>query len=319
MMIPASNPTEAVPQHETVLLHEAIHALAVNPNGKYVDGTFGRGGHSRLLLGRLSDEGGLVLMDRDPQAIKTAYDLFGEERRTHIIHAPFSELKQHLQQLGWFGQVDGILLDLGVSSPQLDQSDRGFSFQTEGVLDMRMDTSQGESAAQWLAHVEESELVFVLRRYGEEKFAKRIARAVVETRAETPITTTLQLAEIITEAMPFVDHHKHPATRSFQAIRIAVNDELGEIDRVLPDAFDALAVGGRLVVISFHSLEDRRVKRFMQKEAKGDSFPPDLPIQADQIKPRLKIVGKPIRAGDSETTHNRRSRSAIMRTAERLR
>jgi len=307
------------PEHQTVLLREAVDALAIQPEGRYVDGTFGRGGHSQLLLGRLDQQAGLLLMDRDPQAVAVANKLFGNDERVTVIHAPFSELKQHLQTQGWFGKVDGILLDLGVSSPQLDQADRGFSFQTDGALDMRMDTSQGESAAEWLAHVDESELIFVLKRYGEEKFAKRIARGIVAARAESPITTTLQLVDIITEAMPFIDHHKHPATRSFQAIRIAVNDELGEIERVLPDAFDALAVGGRLVVISFHSLEDRRVKRFMQREAKADPFPPDLPIRADQIQPRLKIIGKPMRAGQDETEHNRRSRSAIMRVAERLR
>lgn len=305
--------------HQSVLLQEAIHALAIKPNGVYIDGTFGRGGHARKILSELSEEARLLLLDRDPHAVEIALRLFGQDGRVTVIHAPFSELKQHLLALGWFGQVDGIFLDLGVSSPQLDQADRGFSFQTEGVLDMRMDTTQGESAAEWLARVEYGELIFVLKRYGEEQFAKRITLAILAAREESPITTTLQLVEIITEAMPFIDHHKHPATRSFQAIRIAVNDELGEIEKILPDAFEALAIGGRLVVISFHSLEDRRVKRFMQKEAKADPYPPDLPVQADMIQPRLKLIGKPIRAGELESDQNRRSRSAIMRIAERLR
>lgn len=305
--------------HQSVLLHEAVDALQVRADGFYVDGTFGRGGHASLLLGKLDQHGRLLVMDRDPDAISVAMQLMGDDERVTIIHAPFSSLGEKLAALGLMGKVDGILLDFGMSSPQLDVADRGFSFQRDGVLDMRMDNSRGQTAAEWLAEVEFTDLIKVLKVYGEERFGRRIATSILEIREQTPITTTAQLSRIISDAIPVHEREKHPATRSFQAIRIAINEELQEISAVLPDALDALAVGGRLVVISFHSLEDRPVKRLLQKEAKGDEFPPDLPIRADQIKPRIKLIGKPVRASREELAQNRRARSAIMRVAEKLR
>lgn len=305
--------------HQSVLLPEAVDALHMRPDGFYVDGTFGRGGHACLMLGKLNEQGRLLVLDRDPDAIAAAVKLMGDDERVTIIHAPFSSLGEKLRVIGVVGEVDGILFDFGVSSPQLDTAGRGFSFQRDGALDMRMDTSRGQTAAEWLAGVEFSDLVRVLRVYGEERFAKRIANAIIEIREVNPIATTAQLSKIIADAIPVHEREKHPATRSFQAIRIAVNEELKEIIAVLPDALDALAIGGRLVVISFHSLEDRPVKRLLKKEAKGDDFPPDLPIRADQIKPRIKLVGKPVRAGAAELEINRRARSAIMRVAEKVR
>lgn len=305
--------------HQSVLLPEAVDALHMQPGGFYVDGTFGRGGHASLMLDRLGKSGQLMVMDRDPDAIAAAIEMMGNDERVTIVHAPFSSLGEKLKALGYMGKVDGILFDFGVSSPQLDTAERGFSFQRDGALDMRMDTSRGQTAAQWLAEVKFSDLVRVLRVYGEERFAKRIANAVLETREESPIETTAQLSRLISDAIPVHEREKHPATRSFQAIRIAINEELQEITTVLPDALDALAIGGRLVVISFHSLEDRPVKRLLQKEAKGDDFPPDLPIRADQIKPRIKLIGKPVRARSAELKVNRRARSAIMRVAEKVR
>lgn len=305
--------------HKSVLLHEAVEALHMQPDGFYVDGTFGRGGHAALMLNQLGEAGHLMVMDRDPDAIAAAIDMMGDDERVSIVHAPFSSLGEKIEAEGYMGKVDGILFDFGVSSPQLDTAERGFSFQRDGALDMRMDTSQGQTAAQWLAKVKFSDLIRVLRIYGEERFAKRIANAVVESRDETPIETTAQLSRLISDAVPVHEREKHPATRSFQAIRIAINEELQEIAAVLPDALDALAIGGRIVVISFHSLEDRPVKRLLQKEAKGDDFPPDLPIRADQIKPRIKLIGKPMRAGVAELKTNRRARSAIMRVAEKMR
>lgn len=309
----------SVATHQSVLLHEAVDALQVRAGGFYVDGTFGRGGHASLLLGKLDQHGRLLVMDRDPDAISVAMQLMGDDERVTIVHAPFSSLGEKLAALDLMGKVDGILLDFGMSSPQLEVPDRGFSFQRDGALDMRMDNSQGQTAAQWLAGVEFADLVKVLKVYGEERFGRRIATAILEIREQTPITTTAQLSSIISDAIPVHEREKHPATRSFQAIRIAINEELQEISSVLPDALDALAIGGRLVVISFHSLEDRPVKRLLQKEAKGDDFPPDLPIRADQIKPRIKLIGKPVRASREELAQNRRARSAIMRVAEKLR
>ena len=305
--------------HQSVLLHEAIDALFTRPDGLYVDATFGRGGHAGFLLSRLGPQGRLLVMDRDPDAIAVAQQMMGDDPRVTIIHAPFSSLAEQLQERGLMGAVDGILFDFGVSSPQLDEAGRGFSFQRDGALDMRMDTSRGQTAAEWLAKVTFADLVRVLRIYGEERFAKRIANAVIELREETPIETTLQLARLISEAVPVHEREKHPATRSFQAIRIFINEELTEIQTVLPVALDALAVGGRVVAISFHSLEDRPVKRLLQKEAKGDDFPPDMPIKADQINPRIRLLGKPVRARQDEIAGNRRSRSAIMRVAEKVR
>lgn len=302
--------------HESVLLQEAVDALNIQPQGLIVDGTFGRGGHSRLILQQLSDAGRLVAFDKDPDAIEFAVQNFDNDARFRIVYASFADLQKELADD--VGKVTGILLDLGVSSPQLDQAERGFSFMKDGPLDMRMDPGKGQSAAQWLAKASESDIRYVLKVYGEEKFATRIARKILEVREEQPITTTRQLAKLIDEAVPKKDPGKHPATRSFQAIRIHVNEELSDLEKGLEAAFEALAVGGRLVVISFHSLEDRIVKRFFKKLAKADDYPKDLPVMADAIKPKVKLLGKPVKPGVDEVGGNVRSRSAIMRVAEKL-
>jgi len=305
-------------EHQPVLLHEAIDALSIKPSGIYLDGTFGRGGHSGAILKQLGDEGHLLATDRDPEAVVTAIEHFGDDPRFTIVRANFTELYNECEKRGWLGQVDGILLDLGVSSPQLDDSERGFSMRDNGPLDMRMDPDSGISAAEWLEKAKVDEIANVLKRYGEERFAKRIARAIVEHREEHgPFTDTATLSKVITEANPKWEREKHPATRSFQAIRIEINAELKAIEIFLENVVDMLAVGGRLVVISFHSLEDRRIKRFMRDVARGDDFPPDLPITADQIQPILKLVGRAVRASKEELERNPRARSAVMRVAER--
>ncbi|MFW6191788.1 MAG: 16S rRNA (cytosine(1402)-N(4))-methyltransferase RsmH [Thiohalospira sp.] len=303
-------------EHRPVLCDAALEGLAVRPDGLYVDATYGRGGHAAAILERLGPEGRLWVLDRDPEAVAAAREQLGEDARVTIVADSFAHLGEHLQAAGLHGAVDGILLDLGVSSPQLDRAERGFSFRHDGPLDMRMDPDQGEDAASWLAGVEEKELVRVLRNYGEERFARRIARAIVAARAEEPITTTGRLAAIVAGAVPRREPGRDPATRTFQALRIAVNDELGELERVLPVALEALARGGRLAVISFHSLEDRRVKRFMRDEARGDA-PPDMPLREDQIRRRLTLVSGARRAGESEVAENPRARSAVLRVAER--
>lgn len=303
--------------HETVLLHETVDGAYVGP-GVYVDGTYGRGGHSRLLLSRLDDSSTLVVFDKDPLAIASANELAEEDGRVVVIQDGFSQLKTHLEALGFYGQVSGILVDLGVSSPQLDDATRGFSFQAEGPLDMRMNPNAGVSAAQWLKTVNETELADVLYQFGDERFSRRIARAIVQARNEEPIETTTQLASIIKVAHPKWDHKKHPATKSFQAIRIYINEELAELDRLLLDSVDALKTGGHLAVISFHSLEDRAVKRFIKLQASGPELPPGLPIQESQIERKMKSVGKAIKASKEEIAGNKRSRSAVLRVAERL-
>ena len=303
--------------HESVLQQEAVEALVTTSSGHYVDATFGRGGHSRALLSALDSDARLLVIDRDPEAIRVANALAEEDARVSVVRAPFSHLRKALTSVGW-DQVQGIFLDLGVSSPQLDEPERGFSFRNDGPLDMRMDPESGESAAEWLAHAEEDEIRRVLREYGEERFAKRIAHSIVTTRAETPLTRTVQLAELIDQAVPFRDKHKHPATRSFQAIRVHVNEELKELDSVLEQAVEALAPGGRLVVISFHSLEDRRVKRFMRKQSRGPSMPKGVPVTAEQEQSRFRVVGKAIQATARERDDNVRSRSAVMRVLECL-
>ena len=304
-----------------MLLHEAIDALAIQPNGRYVDGTFGRGGHSRLLLQSLGNDGALLGFDKDPQAIATAKQLEAEDSRFHIVQRSFAELGEEMQEREWVGKLDGVLLDLGVSSPQLDQAERGFSFQQDGPLDMRMNPNAGISVAQWLETVTQEELADVFKTYGEERFSKRMARAVVERQAEQPFTRTGDLAQVLTDANPAWEKGKHPATRAFQGLRIYINNELGDLERGLDAALESLAVGGRLVVISFHSLEDRIVKLFMRKHAKGepDRLPRHLPIQAATFEPRLKLLGKAQSASDAEVSANPRSRSAIMRVAEKLR
>ncbi|MCW8886431.1 MAG: 16S rRNA (cytosine(1402)-N(4))-methyltransferase RsmH [Motiliproteus sp.] len=305
-------------KHITVLLDEAVDKLLVNPDGFYVDGTFGRGGHSRLLLSKLGDGGRLMGIDKDPLAVLEGGKLSDEDARFSIAHGSFAEMESLLNECAMFGQVDGVLLDLGVSSPQLDDPNRGFSFLNDGPLDMRMNPSVGESAAQWLAHAEEKEIADVMFQYGEERFSRRIARAIVEQRQLKPIETTARLAKIVAEANPKWEKGKNPATRAFQGIRIHINRELDDLHLCLDQALDALKVGGRLVVISFHSLEDRIVKRFIRKHVRGDDVPPGLPITQSMLNQRLKSLGKPVKAGRQEVDSNVRSRSAIMRVAEKI-
>lgn len=297
-----------------MLLHEAVDALVSAPDGIYVDGTFGRGGHSRAVLARLNDAGRLVGIDKDPQAIAEANTLAAADARFAIQHGSFADL------LTWVapGSVDGVLLDLGVSSPQLDQAERGFSFMQDGPLDMRMDTTRGQSAAQWLANADAEDIAFVLKEFGEERFAKRMAAAIVRERELAPITTTGRLSKIITEANPAWEKGKHPATRAFQGIRIFINSELEDLERVLTAALEALKVGGRLVVISFHSLEDRLVKRFIRNHERGQQLPKGLPVMDKDLNKRLKSLGKAIKASPQELAENQRSRSAVMRCAEKL-
>jgi 16S rRNA (cytosine1402-N4)-methyltransferase len=306
--------------HQPVLYDETLEGLAVRPTGRYLDGTFGRGGHAAAILGRLGTAGQLLAIDKDPQAVAAAQDRFGADPRFEIEHGSFVNLKQWMQARGWLqtGGIDGVLLDLGVSSPQLDDSERGFSFRHDGELDMRMNPEQGLNAAEWLARAKEYDIRRVLRNYGEERFAKRIARAIVQAREETPIRTTGQLAALVAAACPVHEKGKHPATRSFQAIRIFINGELDDLQVALPRALDVLRPGGRLAVISFHSLEDRIVKRFMRDEVRGDKFPPDLPVPQSALSPRLRLIGKAIRAGEEEVAGNPRARSAVLRIAERL-
>jgi len=306
--------------HETVLLHEAVQALAIDPSGLYIDGTFGRGGHSREILRQLNTSGRLIACDKDPEAVMAAQGIANTDNRFTIVHGSFCMLKQTLTDLDITQGVNGILLDLGVSSPQLDDADRGFSFSVNGALDMRMDTSSGESAREWLAHVEEQELAHIIKKYGEERFHRRIARAIVEYRIESPIEDTATLARIIARASPSRDKHKHPATRTFQAIRIAVNRELEDLDDFLVDVPDLLVGGGRLVTIAFHSLEDRPIKNYVREQHRGVpvDLPMDFPVQPEVFKACLKPVGKPVRASDEEIKGNPRSRSAIMRITERV-
>ncbi|MEH6635601.1 MAG: 16S rRNA (cytosine(1402)-N(4))-methyltransferase RsmH [Halioglobus sp.] len=303
--------------HQTVLLREAVNALVTTPSGFYVDGTYGRGGHSRYLLDCLDDGGRLLGVDKDPLACAAAQELAESEPRFEFFHGSFAQLPHQLRGMG-IDAVDGILLDLGMSSPQLDDGQRGFSFMHDGPLDMRMDTSRGETAAQWLSYANESDIAAVLKEYGEERFARRIAGAIVAARDESPIISTSHLAKIVSEANPRWEKHKHPATRAFQAIRIKVNRELEDLQDLLHGALDLLHVGGRLVVISFHSLEDRLVKRYMRDMARGEKFPAGLPIPDSALNRRMKLVGKAVKASDEEVAGNVRARSAIMRVAEKI-
>jgi len=304
--------------HETVLISEAIDALSICEGGCYVDATFGRGGHSRLILENLGAKGSLIIFDKDPEAIEVATQIREKDERLQIAHAPFGEIEMQLTARGLNDGVDGILFDLGVSSPQLDNAERGFSFLRDGPLDMRMNPETGQSAEQWINSAGESEIADVLYQYGEERHSRRMARRVILERAEKRITRTGELAEMIKEANPAWERDKHPATRAFQGIRIFINDELGELERGLEQALKMLKVGGRLVVISFHSLEDRMVKRFIAKQAKGDSYPRGLPIQQDMLSPKLNPIGKRIKASAFEVDRNARSRSAVMRVAEKI-
>ncbi|PKH22717.1 16S rRNA (cytosine(1402)-N(4))-methyltransferase [Enterobacterales bacterium CwR94] len=305
-------------KHITVLLDEAVNGLNIQPDGIYIDGTFGRGGHSRLILSRLGPNGRLFAIDRDPQAIAVANEI--DDPRFAIIHGPFSELAQYVEDRGLTGKINGVLLDLGVSSPQLDDAERGFSFMRDGPLDMRMDPTRGISASEWLLKAEESDIAFVLKTFGEERFAKRIARAIVERNKLEPITRTKDLAEVIAIATPVKDKFKHPATRSFQAIRIWVNSELEEIEQALKGSVTVLAATGRLSVISFHSLEDRIVKRFMREQSRGPQLPAGIPLTEAEINRRggkmLKALGK-MMPGEREVDENPRARSSVLRIAER--
>jgi 16S rRNA (cytosine1402-N4)-methyltransferase len=305
--------------HKAVLLEEAVELLVHDADGIYMDGTFGRGGHSGLVLQQLSPKGRLHAFDKDPLAIAQAQLMVVEDSRLSIAQTSFANLDQVAQQHGCVGQVQGILLDLGISSPQVDDATRGFSFQHDGPLDMRMNPDVGESAAQWLARAGAEEIADVLYHYGEERFSRRMARAVLEYRQQQPITTTKQLAGIIATANPKWEKGKNPATRAFQGIRIHINQELKDLEVGLQAALETLAPGGRLVVITFHSLEDRIVKRFMREHAKGDShIPRGLPVTEDQMKRRLKLLGKPRKPSPNEIDINPRSRSAVMRVAEKI-
>lgn len=304
--------------HTPVLLEESLQALAIKPSGVYLDGTFGRGGHARALLERLGPNGRLLALDRDPAAVAQGEALARSDPRFAIAHAPFSRLAEVAREAGVLGAVDGLLLDLGVSSPQLDEAERGFGFTSDGPLDMRMDPTSGEDAAHWLAQATEQEIARILHEYGEERFARRIARALVRARAQAPIATTKGLAELVAAAVPTREPGKHPATRTFQAIRIRVNRELDELRAALAAVCDLLAAGGRLVVISFHSLEDRIVKRFIRDEARGERLPRGLPVRGVEPAGRLRPVGKLVRPSAAEVAANPRARSALMRVAERL-
>ncbi|WVD65018.1 16S rRNA (cytosine(1402)-N(4))-methyltransferase RsmH [Orbus sturtevantii] len=306
-------------QHKTVLLHEAVNALAIKSDGIYVDGTFGRGGHSRLILEKLGPNGRLIAIDRDTKARQEASTI--NDPRFTFIHGEFSNIKSYIEKLGLIGKIDGFLLDLGVSSPQLDDPERGFSFMRDGPLDMRMDLTKGISASEWLMQSNEDDIAWVLKTFGEERFAKRIARAIIAQNQQSPLTRTLELATLISNASPIKERHKHPATRSFQAIRIYINSELEEVEQALKNSLDILADSGRLAIISFHSLEDRIVKQFMAKQSKGPDIPKGLPLTQEQIKQygvcSVRLLGK-MKPSREEIEVNPRSRSAILRIAERI-
>ena len=305
-------------QHTPVLLDEVLDALNVRTGGCYLDATFGRGGHTAAILERVGKDGRVIAFDRDPDAIAAGRERFGSDARLTLVNSPFSQLAAVVTQLGLRGELDGVLLDLGVSSPQLDDATRGFSFTQDGPLDMRMNNASGMTAADWLARAPESEISRVIHEYGEERFARRIARSIVDVRVTTPITRTSQLAEIVAAAVRTREPGKHPATRTFQAIRIYINRELQEIDEALAGTLNVLKIGGRLAVISFHSLEDTRVKRFMQKHSQEDPVFAGLPEVPAHARPKLRRVGKAIHPSEAEIQRNPRSRSSILRVAERI-
>lgn len=308
-----------VSAHTSVLLKESIDSLDIKPDGLYVDATFGRGGHSRAILQCLGDRGRLIASDRDTAAIDAAKSLLADKRFS-IHHRPFAELEGLMDGLGFSGEIDGVLMDIGVSSPQLDEAQRGFSFQQDGPLDMRMDTTSGQSAAQWLNTASLDDITHVLKRLGEEKFGKRIAHAVLEYRAQKPLETTAEFAKLIDQAVPVKDKFKHPATRSFQGVRIFINGELEQLEQGLLAATRVLKSGGRLVVISFHSLEDRMVKRFIKEQSSGTVYPSRLPVlQSELDKGKvLAPIGKAIKPSAQEVSANRRSRSSVLRVAQKL-
>ncbi|BAW79588.1 S-adenosyl-methyltransferase MraW [Candidatus Nitrosoglobus terrae] len=304
--------------HKPVLLNEALQALAIQRDGLYVDGTFGRGGHAQAILAELSDEGRLLGVDKDPEAIVAGQILAQRDRRFSIVQASIKDLARIIEQKGWLERVNGVLLDLGVSSPQLEDTQRGFSFLRDGPLDMRMNPDVGMSAARWLAHARENEIIDVLKNYGEERYYRRIARAIVQARKIKPLTRTKQLAEVVAKANPNWEPGKHPATRSFQAIRIFINNELEELGAALEQAVTILAVKGRLAVISFHSLEDRIVKRFFKHKSYDNNFPLDLPIMSNNLRPKLEVLSKPIKPNSDEIIHNPRARSSKLRVAKKI-
>ncbi len=302
-----------------MLLHEAVDALAIRPDGIYVDATFGRGGHSRLILKKLGASGRLVALDRDPDAIRSAAIVIGDDPRFSIVHTSFDALEDVAVKLGIKGEIDGVLLDLGVSSPQLQDAQRGFSFMHNGPLDMRMNPDDELTAAAWLAEASQQQIKQVLSKYGEERFSGRIATAIVAQRQQEPLMTTAQLVELIERAVPRKDPGKHPATRTFQAIRIRINEELQQLSAVLEQALSILGKGGRLSVISFHSLEDRIVKRFLRDHSRVDTLPKGVPVMASQLQqPLLRLVGKAITPSREEIRENPRARSSRLRVAEKF-
>jgi 16S rRNA (cytosine1402-N4)-methyltransferase len=307
-----------VAEHTPVLRDEVLAGLAIRPGGRYCDGTFGRGGHTAAILGALGPSGRVVAIDRDPDAIRAGQRRFEGESRLTLVRGSFGPLEERVRAAGVEGELDGVLLDLGVSSPQLDEARRGFSFMQDGPLDMRMDNEAGQSAAQWLAKAGEREIAAVLSELGEERFARRIARAIVAARAVEPILGTGQLAGIVAAAVPTREPGKHPATRTFQAIRMHVNRELEQLEQALPQAVRLLAPGGRLCVISFHSLEDRIVKRFIRREEQGDPVYAGLPDVPAHARPRLERVGGKVVAGTAEVAANPRARSAVLRIAAKV-
>lgn len=304
-------------KHDTVLLQEAVQALNVQASGAYVDGTYGRGGHSALILESLGENGRLIVIDKDPVAIEHARQRYAVDARVFVWHGSFRDFPQALLAAGVRDKVQGVLLDLGVSSPQLDDAERGFSFMREGQLDMRMDITSGESAAQWLNRADEAQIADVLWRYGEERFSRQIAKEIVRVRVNTPLETTTQLADLIASVVRKREPGKNPATRSFQAIRIKVNQELDDVEACLQQALESLASAGRLVVISFHSLEDRIVKHFLRDASSVPNLPKGLPVMPTFIQPPMKLIGKAVRASEEEVADNVRARSAIMRIGER--
>lgn len=304
-------------EHTTVLLHEAVAALNIQPNGTYVDGTFGRGGHSRLILSQLGEQGRLIVFDKDPQAIEVAQKLAQQDARVSVVHNGFATFEAACTNLG-LDKIDGALFDLGISSPQVDDGSRGFSFRFDAPLDMRMDTTRGQSAAEWLAVASEQEIHEVIKNYGEERFSRQIARTIVAQRSESPINTTRQLAAITAQCVRSRERGQDPATRTFQAIRIFINRELDEVEQVLPQVVNRLNVGGRLAVIAFHSLEDRIVKQFMRQHSSHAPLPKWAAIkEADLPQPPLQLIGKASKASVQEVQHNPRARSAVLRVAER--
>ena len=303
-------------KHTPVLLNETLQGLKLHSDGMYIDCTFGRGGHSRAILDLLGKEGRLLAFDRDPDAISAADRQLLDDPRFTLVHGSYTKLEDTVNALNLKNKINGILLDLGVSSPQLDDASRGFSFLRDGDLDMRMDNSNGLTAAEWLSQAPAEEIANVLYNFGDERYSRRIARTIVQQRVETPITRTKQLADLITSIIHSKEKDKHPATRTFQAIRIFINRELEELDTVLMQAMNVLSANGRLVVISFHSLEDRLVKRFMRDQSQGVDIPREIPVTHDVFKPKLIIVGKPIHSQEDEIKNNPRARSAVLRIAE---